>query len=175
MAALKKNVEKARAGYDSITELYHLADDLLNSIATEDELQATLHLSVVEPFVGHLAEATDALSEEYLHAADGGAVHKANRQRVEAAFRKLYLAFEDFNQRLHYMARETAATIRSSSDAVMAKMKRHVENLLVTFMEVMKISLSVIMGKSELEQLRVRDARVALLLHQMSTRPQEVK
>jgi len=154
--------------YNAVTELYELADELLATVESPFVKDMEAQMDLVEPLVNEIADATDILSEEFIHIAEGrsSGAKKVNKTRVENAFRKIFAAITDYQERVKVTGGKAASGLRNIADPIVAKIQRHVEEVVVLFLEFVNISLSSIMHKQQLEMVRARDPRIAIMMHQ---------
>ena len=152
-SAMKKMTEWEQKYYD-VTELYALCDDLLATVEQAADPQA--QLALIESLVETIGESADALGEEYIHLCDGKKEHQS-KSRIEGALRKVYGAIGDFTAR--------ARDARNAAHAIVKKIKRQLEQVIVNFMEFLVLSLDRIMQKNDVEELKQRHAHLSLMLH----------
>lgn len=142
--------------YHDITELYALADELLETVvgAANPEIQ----LAMVESLVETIGESADVLTQEYITLCEGKpTAKKSAKSKVESALRKLYNGMADFNTR--------ARDFRNTAHAVVKKLKRQLEQVIANFVEMVALSLDRIMQKHDVEELKARHANIALVLY----------
>jgi hypothetical protein len=172
VTAKKKDysIEDFESKYNDITRLYDFAEELVSTVESQFVADPTLQLEIVEPLIRDIGEATDVLAEEFIFVAEGvkgkGKNNKANKSRIEGSLRRILAAIGDYNARVKSVSKKAHGAIANIADPIVKKIQRHVEEIIVVFLEFIQISLLSVMGKVELEALRVRDARVALMMHQ---------
>lgn len=157
--------------YNEITVLYDHAEALVSTVESDFVKDPDQQLETVEPLINELADATDVLGEEFMLLAESrrsGIPNKASRQRIETALRKLHTAMADYQMRVEKFSKKAHGAVRNIADPIVQKIQRQVEEIIVIFMELIQISLPNIMGKMELEALRVRDQRIAAYMHQQA-------
>lgn len=159
-----KSIDKLEQDYHEITELYNLADALIMTTEHEYITDKDGQIDLVEPLVSAVAESTDILGEEFLVLAEGKPSRKAGAKgRIENALRKMYMAIHDYSTR----AAEAGATVRKITDPIVTRIKRQMEVVVATIMEFVQLSLDRIMQKTDVEELKQRQERIALMLHAM--------
>ena len=159
-----KSIEKLEQDYHEITELYHLADDLIMTTEHEMITDKESQIDLVEPLVSAVAESTDILSEEFLVLAEGKPSRKAAAKgRIENALRKVYMAITEYSNN----AVEVSATVRKITDPIVTRIKRQLEVVVATLIAFVQLSLDLIMQKNDVEELKQRQERIALMLHAM--------
>ncbi len=142
--------------YHDITELYHLADELIATV--EGSSNPQMQLGLVEALVETIGESTDVLTEEYIALCDGKpAAKKSAKSKVEGSLRKIYMAIGDFNTR--------ARDVRNTAHVIVKKLKRQLEQVIENFVEMVQLSLDRIMQKHDVEELKTRHANIALMLY----------
>lgn len=161
------NEEDLEQRYHSITTLYDLAADLLSTVETAGVNPET-QIAIVEPLLVEVSEATDALTEEYVNIVRLGEKKTKHKVRVETSLRRIYLALDDYTRRVQQHAHTGMTVIHNVADSIVAKIKRHVEQVVAIFMEIIDISLHLIMSKTELEQLKQHQTHINFMLHRMS-------
>ena len=161
------SLEEMEVKYNSVTTLYDLADELLATVESPFVKDAEAQMDLVEPIINEISDAADVLAEEFIHIADsrGGNI-KANKTRVENALRKVFNALNDYQARVQKGSKKMAGGLKNIADPVIAKIQRHIEEVVVVFLEFLSLSLASIMHKQQLEAVRVRDPRIALMMHQ---------
>lgn len=162
------NLDEMKVKYDYVTVLYDLSDELLATVESPFVKDREAQMNLVEPVIREISDATDVLSEEFIHVAEGrsGVGAKPNKLRVENALRKIFTALDDYRARVNVGSKKLVGGIKNIADPIIRKIQRHVEEVVVIFFEFMSLSLASIMHKQQLEAIRVRDPRVALMMHQ---------
>ena len=142
--------------YHDITELYALADELLATVENADKPE--MQLALVEQLIETIGDSADVLGEEYIALCEGNpARKKAAKPKVEGALRKLYSAIGDFKTR--------ARDVRNAAYRVVDKLRRHLEQVIVNFAEMLSLAIDRIMQKHDVEALKARHASIALMLY----------
>lgn len=154
MATAAKQMSEWEQKYYDVTELYALCDDLLATVEQSADPQA--QLALIESLVETIGESADVLGEEYINLCDGKKETRG-KTRIEGALRKVYGAIGDFTSR----ARDN----RNAALAVVKKIKRQLEQVIVNFMEFLVLSLDRIMQKHDVEEIKQRHAHLSLMLH----------
>jgi len=154
--AMKKLTEWEEKYYD-VTELYVLADDLLKTVEHAENPEAQLDL--VEPLIELIGESADTLSETYIALCEGKNKTQA-KSRIEGALRKAYAGLSEFTARVRDQ--------KNAALAVVKKIKRQLEQVIVNFMEFTVLSLDRIMQKQDMEELKQRHAHLSAMLHSQS-------
>lgn len=152
--------------YKSITQLYDLAGELVDTVEAQG-IDPEKQWALVSPLVNEMGEATDTLTEEFIHVGEGirkSMPSKASKARIEGALRRLYAALSEYRNR----ARGAVGKAENIAEAVVQKIQRQVEQVVVAFLQFVNLSLSSVMNHAELSQLKAREARVALMMHHMA-------
>lgn len=162
--------------YNDITVLYDFAEELVGTVESELIKDPEKQLAIIEPLIADIGEATDVLSEEFIHIAESRKrkiQSRANKAQVEASLRKLYAAIAEYNTHVKDVAKKAHGAIMNIADPIVQKIQRQLEKVVVIFLEFMQISLQNVMGHAELASLKARDARVALMMHQHALAQQQ--
>lgn len=170
------SVADLEAKYNEITLLYDYAEELVSTVESKFVSDPAQQLEMVEPLVNELGDASDILSEEFLLIAESKRYknqNKASKARIEAAFRRIFAAIHDYQARVRDVGKKAHGAISNIADPIVDKIQRHVEEIVVVFLEFVQFSLQNIMGQTALEALRVRDARIALMMHQQALSQQQ--
>jgi hypothetical protein len=161
------SLEELEDRYNEIATLYDLSEELLSTVESDLVKDQEAQLALVEPLIHEIGEATDVLAEEFTLLAEQKKrrpTKGASKPRIESALRRVFTAVHDYNQK----ARKAGKKAFNIADTVMQKIQRQVEKVVVIFLEFIQISLQNLMGKAELEALRVRNASIALFMHQQA-------
>lgn len=176
MVAKKEySTEELEAKYNDITSLYDFAEELVSTVESQFVANPEEQLAIVEPLINDIGDAADLLSEEFIMVAETtrGRVNKASKPRIESALRKIYVAINEYQARVNRVSKNAAGSLKNIADPIVAKIQRKVEQIVVAFLEFVQISLYSIMNKAEVEALRVRDTRVAMMMHQHAMSQQQ--
>jgi len=170
------SMEEFEARYQEITKLYDYAEELVNTVESQFVQNPAAQLEIVESLINDLSDATDVLSEEFLLIAESkkyNTQNKASKKHIEGSLRKIFAALNDYNARVRDIGKKAHGAIMNIADVIVKKIQRQVEQIVIIFLEFIHISLMNIMGKMELEALKVRDPRiVALMMHQQAMQQQ---
>lgn len=163
--------EELEQRYNEISELYDLAGELVDTVESELAIDHEEQLKLVEPLIHEIGEATDILTEEFVLIAESTKPKKKNRAskpHIEAALRRIYTAIHEYRTRVRGAGKQAA----NIADAIVTKIQRQLERVMVIFLDFIQISLANLMGHAELEALKVRDARIALMMHHAAVQQQ---
>lgn len=163
------------AKYHEITALYDHAEALVATVESDFVQDPNLQLEIVEPLIMELGDAADVLGEEFMLIAESRRFkhsNKASKARIEASLRKVFVAVSDYQARVRDIGKKAHGAIQNIADPIVQKIQRALEEIVVIFLELIQISLLSIMGKTELEALRVRDTRIAMMMHQQAMQQQ---
>jgi hypothetical protein len=111
-------------------------------------------VALVEPLISHIAETADALSEEYVGLFEAPARRKSAKNRIEGALRKLFSAIEEYRSQLGLQGKKLQTSLVNIADPIVDKLRRHVEKVILIFMQLIELSLDRIMHKYEVEEFR---------------------
>lgn len=166
------SLEALEEKYNDIAALYDLAEDLVSTVESDLVKDQEAQLQLVEPLIHEIGEATDVLAEEFTLLAEQNKKRKssrrANKTHIEGAMRRIFTAVHEYQVR----AKAAGKKAFNIADAVVQKIQRQAEKVLSIFMEFIQLSLLNLMGKAELEALRVRNTDIAMLMHQQAMQQQ---
>ncbi len=155
--------------FRKIIKLYDVAEELLQTVEQQSEVDPEIQLNLVEPMVEAVEESADALSEEYSCLAEGDSgVTKINKKRVENNLRKIFGAINQYKENVKQQTAQVAASVKKLTDEVVARLRTALEDVVAIFLEAVHISLDLIMQKQEIEEMKKRNLRLATLMHQNS-------
>ena len=163
------SMSELESRYNEITSLYDLASELAETVDSRLTANPGEQWAAIEPLVNEVGDVADILSEEFLHVAESVRSRtpgKASKARIEGSLRRLYGALHEYRERVRNVAKQAYSAIENIADPVVEKIQRQAERIVVIFLEFIRLSLSSIMNHAELSQLRAREARVALMMHQ---------
>ena len=163
--------------YQEITTLYDLADGLVSTVEHPSLTDAESQLRVVEPLVIALSDAADVLSESFISIAEASRgqsnTSKTSKTMIEAQLRKLYTSMHEYQLRVRMMSEQAHGAITNLADGIVQKIHRQLERVVAIFFEHISLSLQNIMNQAEIAQLKIREARIALMMHHWSQQPQQ--
>lgn len=162
------NNEDLELKYHDITELYDLAEDLVATVESEFVADPNEQLELVEPLIESVGEAADILCEEFIGIAEAPKKSKSRRNKIEGALRKIYVAIDAYNEQVKKKTGSVSKSLRNVADPIVEKIKRQVEVVISHFIDFVEISLDRIMQKAQLEELKRRQEKIALMLHSLS-------
>lgn len=175
-ASMKKDdaMEKLELQYNTITELYNLADELVGTVESPLVKNQEQQLDIIEPLVNELSDATDILADEFISAAESQRNGRpVNKTRTEAALRKIFNALNDYQERVKDTTKSAHGAILNIADTIVTKIQRQLDEIIVIFMDFMNLSLASIMHKTQLDTIKARDPRIALMMHQHAMNMQQ--
>lgn len=152
--------------YHDVTELYNLAEELINTVESEFVQDPESQLALVEPLIEAMGESADALTEDFIHIAGHDKKVNARRKgRVEAALRRIYVAIDDYQDRVAKSGKKISKSLMNIADPIVERIKRQVEVIVSHFVDFVDISLDRIMQKTHLEELKQRQEKIASMLY----------
>jgi len=171
------SMEEFEGKYQEIIKLYDYAEELVSTVESAFIKDPEAQLEIVEPLINDLSDATDVLAEEFLFIAESKkykTTGKMSKTHIETSLRKLFVAISDYQSRVKDIAKQAHGAIANIADVIVNKIQRQAEQIVIIFLEFIHISLQSVMGKMELEALKVRDPRiVALMMHQQAMQQQQ--
>jgi len=163
MNAAAKQLETWEQHYQDVLELYILADQLVTTATHPQVDDPETQIEVVGLLAETIGSTADILSEEFIALCEGKASRKrASKKRVEDALRHAYGALGEYAA----VARSLSAQARTITDGIVKKIKRQLELVITAFVDFITLSLDRIMPKHDVEELKQRQAKIALMLHQ---------
>lgn len=155
--------------YHDISELYDLAEDLIETVESEFVAKPDEQLALIEPLVEAVGEAADILTEEFLQVAvQPKAANAARRGKIEGALRKIYVAIDSYKQQSGAQAARSKQALMNIADPIVEKIKRQVEIIVAVFVDFVDLTLDRIMQKAQIDELKKRQEKIAIMLHTMS-------
>jgi|NOAtaT_7_FD_contig_31_4979212_length_560_multi_3_in_0_out_0_1 hypothetical protein len=167
--------EEMESKYNDITVLFDYAEELVATVESQFVQDPEAQMALVEPLINDIGDATDVLSEEFITIAESkrGKAVKASKSRIEAALRKIFVSVTDYQAKVKATSKSATSALKNIADPIVAKIQRQVEQVVAVFLEFVNISLYSIMNKAEVEALRVRDTRIAMMMHQQAMSQQQ--
>lgn len=150
--------------YHEICGLYDLAEELLGTCESEFITNPEEQLALLEPLVEQVGDSADVLTEEFIAVAEG----QGNKKKIETALRKLFIAIDDYQKKVKANARSTKQSLINIADPIVEKIKRQVETIVAIFVDFVALSLDRIMQKAQIDELKKRQEKIALMLHTMN-------
>lgn len=155
--------------YHDVTELYELADGLIGTVESEFISNPEEQMALVEPLVEAIGDAADILTEELLAVAgQSKAANKSHRNKIEGALRRIYVAVDAYKQRATMQASRQKQALINIADPIVEKIKRQVEIIVAIFIDFVDLTLDRIMQKAQIEELKKRQEKIAVMLHSLS-------
>jgi len=179
MAAARKkdySMDDFEARYHEITALYDIAEELVGTVESDLVSDHGVQLEIVEPLINEIGDATDILTQEFIYIAESRknkTSGKINKNHIEGALRKIFTAMNEYHTRVRDLGKQAHGSIMNIADPIVKKIQRQIEQIVVIFLEFVQLSLHSIMNKTELDLLKARDARVALMMHQYALAQQQ--
>jgi hypothetical protein len=175
MSKKEHSMQELESKYNDITVLYDFAEELVSTVESQFVQNPDAQMALVEPLIHDIGDATDVLSEEFILIAESkrGKAAKASKSRIEAALRKIYVSVTEYQAKVKASSKSATSALKNIADPIVAKIQRQVEQVVAVFLEFVQISLYSIMNKAEVEALRVRDTRIAMMMHQQAMSQQQ--
>lgn len=152
--------------YHDITELYNLAEELVETVQSEFVRDPEAQLKLVEPLIEAVGDSADILTEEFIAVAGRDKkVNAGRKNKVEGALRRIYVAIDDYTARAKASGKKVSKNLMNIADPIVERIKRQVEVIVSHFIDFVDISLDRIMQKLHLEELKKRQEKIASMLH----------
>lgn len=163
------SAQSLEASYRQVAELYDMADELIATVLASPKDQQEMHFRVVNPLVEQLEESADVLTQEFINIAEGKAKQsQVPRKRIEASLRKIYMEMSAYKKLVDQVRKPMFDAITKLVSPVVSKVKRHVEKVVAVFVGMINISLERVMQKTDIDNLKQHEEKVANMLHQMA-------
>ena len=150
--------------YNDVVELFSIAEELASTVDNTFIRDHAAQMKLVEPLMEAIADSADVLSEEYIAVIEG-TKKTTSKTRIESAMRKIYVAMHEYSARASRVTQNAVGNIRNLADPIVDKLKRQMETIVANFMEFVKLSLDRVMQKHDIEELKERHERIAIMLH----------
>ncbi len=160
----EKNISELEQKYNDVTELFSIAEEFASTVDNTFIRDHAAQMKLVEPLIDAIAESADILTEEYIAVIEGQK-KPSGKTRIESAMRKIYVAIHEYNARAARTTQNAVGNIRNLADPIVEKLKRQMETIVANFMEFVKLSLDRVMQKHDIEELKERHERIAIMLH----------
>lgn len=168
MNASAKQMQQWEQSYQDVLELYLLADQLVATATHPQVEDPETQVEVVGLLAETVGNSADILSEEFIALCEGKPSRtRARKKRVEDALRHVYMGLSEYTQ----AARALKTEARTLADSIVKKIKRQLEVVVAAFVDFITLSLDRIMQKQDVEELKQRQEKIALMLHQVSQEP----
>lgn len=162
--AAEKSMSELEQKYNEVAELFSIAEELASTVDNTFIRDPKSQMNLVEPLINTIAESADILTEEYIALLEGSK-QPSSKTRIESAMRKIYVAMHEYSARAGRVTQNAVGNIRNLADPIVEKLKRQMETIVANFMEFVKLSLDRVMQKHDIEELKERHERIALMLH----------
>jgi len=151
--------------YRQITTLYDMAEELASTVESEFTKDPQTQLALVEPLINQVADSADTLTEEFINLFENPSHKKSAKTRIEAALRKIFMALDEYRNRIGLRGKKTLAALANIADPIIDKIRKQVEKITLIFMQLIELSLERIMHKYEIEEFkRANEKAVSTLL-----------
>ena len=151
--------------YNEITELFDLAEELVETVESEFVKDPNDQLELIEPLVEAVGDSADLLSEEFLQVAGKGkSSNKKRKSLIEGALRKIYIAIDEYSNKVNASRQKMSDKLMNIADPVVEKIKRQVEVIIAAFIDFVDLSLDSIMQKTHLDALKQRQEKISSML-----------
>lgn len=153
--------------YYEITEIYDLAEELVDTVDSELVQSPHQQLEIVEPLADEIADAADVLADEFIAIAENkGKGKPKNKKSIEGALRKMYMAIDAYHARVDATLEQATQGFRNIADPIVKKITRQIEVVVACLVDFVQLSLDRIMQKSHVEELKQRQEKIAAMIHQ---------
>jgi hypothetical protein len=165
MSAAVNVMQEMEQKYYEVMDLYALADELVATVESNLVSDPEAQLALIEPLVEAIGVSTDVLTEEFIVLCEGKANRKtAAKKKIEDALRHVYSAISEYSKK----SAEVMHGVSNIADPIVKKIKRQLEVVIAAFIDFVQLSLDRVMQKHDVEELKMRQEKIALMLHSAS-------
>jgi len=148
--------------YYEVMDLYALADELVGTVESNLVTNPEAQFALIEPLVEAIGTSTDILTEEFITLCDGKANRKTiAKKKIEDALRQVYVAISEYSAK----SAEVMHGVSNIADPIVKKVKRQLEVVIAAFIDFVSLSLDRVMQKHDVEELKIRQEKIAIMLH----------
>ncbi len=160
---MTQDISALESQYNEITELYELAEELVNTVEQSDNPEQQLR--TVEPLIDQIGESADILCEEFIKVAGEQQKATSSKNRVEGALRKMYMAMDRCKRRAKRNSKNIGEQLLQVTESIVDKVKLQVEKVISNFVDFIHLSLDRIMQKQHIDDLKERQEKIANMLY----------
>jgi hypothetical protein len=164
---LNKTKDDLKKDYHEITTLFDITEDLAMTVESQFVANPDEQINLVEALIDSIGDSADVLTEEYINVLEKPVKHKNSKSRIEAALRKIFMAMDEYRQRVQDRGKRLANNMWNIADPVVDKLQKHMEKIIVIFLNLLDLSLERIMHKNQIEELKRNEIQVAQRLLQL--------
>jgi len=157
--------------YECIISLYDIAEKIIKEVG-EDE--SGNDISIVEPLIQALTNATNEFAEGYIVLVDNKegeqkkGIRKQIQAKVETAMRNLFNSINECKEKAVEEEKKTKRKSLLSIVKVVGLLRSQVHKVIGVFLNLIDLSSNRFMKKIDLEELERRDREIAIKLHEIS-------
>jgi hypothetical protein len=165
MSLAVQTMSEMEQKYYEVMDLYALADELVSTVESNLVTDPEAQLALVEPLVEVIGASTDVLTEEFIALCDGKANRKTvAKKKIEDALRQVYVAISEYSAK----SAEVVQGVSNVAEPIVKKIKRQLEVVIAAFIDFVALSLDRVMQKHDVEELKQRQEKIAMMLHSVS-------
>ncbi|MEQ1706099.1 MAG: hypothetical protein ABL867_09050 [Rickettsiales bacterium] len=165
------SMDDYKSRYNDITSLCDSAEELLATVENSPAKDPQAHLDMIEPLINEIADSSDVLVEEFILIAENKEKRSSNKfskKRIEAALRRIFITINEYQENAKLTSKKLGSEAVTLTNSIVKKIKDQLDKVVAIFFEFAQISLQNIMNKAEIDALKARDSRIALMMHQYS-------
>ena len=162
--------------YNDIVALCDCAEELLATVESSSVTSPQTQLDMIEPLINEIADSSDVLAEEFLLIAESKKTrgpNKFSKKRIESALRRIFVTINEYQESIQLLTKKTNTIVTNLTKPIIEKIQQQLDKVVAIFFEFAQISLQNIMSKTDLDALKARDSRIALMMHQSSLSSQQ--
>jgi hypothetical protein len=165
MSAAENIMSEMEQKYYEVMDLYSLADELVSTVESNLVTNPEAQFALVEPLVEVLGTSADVLTEEFIGLCEGKANRKTiAKKKIEDALRQVYVAISEYSAK----SAEVMQGVSNVADPIVKRIKRQLEVVIAAFIDFVSLSLDRVMQKHDVEELKLRQEKIAIMLHSVS-------
>ena len=155
-------INEMEVKYYDVMDLYSLADELVATVENDLVSNPEAQLDLIEPLVEAIGASADVLTEEFIELVGAKPNRKTvAKKKIEDALRQIYSAISDYTAK----SGDVAQGVSNIADPIVKRLKRQLETVIAAFIDYVTLSLDRIMQKNDVEELKQRQEKIALMLH----------
>lgn len=162
-----KTKDELEKEYNEITSLFDITEDLAMTVESQFVSNPDEQIDLVEALIDSVGDSADVLTEEFINVLEKPAKRKNSKSRIEAALRKIFMAMDEYRQRVQERGKRLTNNMWNIADPIVDKLQKHMEKIIVIFLNMLDLSLERIMHKNQIEELKRNEATVASRLLQL--------
>ena len=162
-----KSHEELEKEYHEVTVLFDISEELASTVESKFVSNPDHQISIVEPLIDSIGDATDALTEEFINIVEKPEKKKTAKSRIKTALRKIFMAIDEYRERVQKAGKRLQNNLWNIADPIVEKLQKQMERVVVIFLNMLDLSLERVMHKNQIEDLKRNERQVADRLLQL--------